>query len=53
MPTVAPGANSWQSGRTVQTRLQEMDFQRSLRRRQVAVSRMALEDLMEPGGVAQ
>jgi uncharacterized protein DUF1264 len=28
MPTVAPGANSWQSGRTVQTRLEEMDFKR-------------------------
>jgi hypothetical protein len=25
-PTVAPGANSWQSGRTVQTRLQAMNF---------------------------
>jgi hypothetical protein len=28
MPEVLPGANSWQSGRTVQTRLQEMDFKR-------------------------
>lgn len=27
-PTVAPGANSWESGRTVQTRLEEMDFKR-------------------------
>jgi hypothetical protein len=27
-PEVAPGANSWESGRTVQTRLVEMDFQR-------------------------
>ena len=27
-PEVAPGANSWQSGRTVQTRLEEMDFKR-------------------------
>jgi hypothetical protein len=26
-PEVAPGANSWESGRTVQTRLEEMDFQ--------------------------
>jgi hypothetical protein len=25
-PTVVPGANSWQSGRTVQTSLKEMDF---------------------------
>jgi hypothetical protein len=25
---VAPGANSWESGRTVQTRLDEMDFKR-------------------------
>jgi len=25
-PEVAPGANSWQSGRTVQTSLEEMDF---------------------------
>src|SRR4051812_39545696 len=28
MPSVVPGANSWQSGRTVQTRLEEMDFKR-------------------------
>ena len=28
MPSVAPGANSWESGRTVQTRLEEMDFKR-------------------------
>ncbi len=27
-PTVALGANSWESGRTVQTRLEEMDFKR-------------------------
>ena len=27
-PEVAPGANSWQDGRTVQTSLQEMDFTR-------------------------
>ena len=27
-PTVAPGANSWESGRTVQTRLEEMEFKR-------------------------
>ena len=27
-PQVAPGANSWESGRTVQTRLEEMDFKR-------------------------
>jgi hypothetical protein len=27
-PEVAPGANFWQSGRTVQTRLEEMDFKR-------------------------
>jgi hypothetical protein len=27
-PAVAAGANSWESGRTVQTRLQEMDFKR-------------------------
>jgi hypothetical protein len=27
-PEVAPGANSWESGRTVQTRLQETDFRR-------------------------
>jgi hypothetical protein len=25
---VLPGANSWESGRTVQTRLEEMDFKR-------------------------
>ena len=25
-PQVVPGANSWESGRTVQTRLEEMDF---------------------------
>jgi hypothetical protein len=25
---VAPGANSWESGKTVQTRLEEMDFKR-------------------------
>jgi hypothetical protein len=28
MPQVMPGANSWESGRTVQTRLEEMDFKR-------------------------
>jgi hypothetical protein len=28
MPRVAPGANSWESGRTVQTRLEELDFRR-------------------------
>jgi hypothetical protein len=28
MPNVVPGANPWESGRTVQTRLQEMDFKR-------------------------
>ena len=28
MPDVAPEANSWQTGRTVQTRLQELDFKR-------------------------
>ena len=28
MPEVAAGANSWESGRTVQTRLEEMDFKR-------------------------
>jgi hypothetical protein len=27
-PTVVPGANSWESGRTVQTRLQAMSFKR-------------------------
>jgi hypothetical protein len=27
-PTVAPGANAWESGRTVQTRLEETDFKR-------------------------
>ena len=27
-PPVVPGANPWESGRTVQTRLQEMDFKR-------------------------
>ena len=27
-PEVAPGANFWESGRTVQTRLEEMDFKR-------------------------
>jgi hypothetical protein len=27
-PEVAPGANSWESGRTVQTRLEEMNFHR-------------------------
>jgi hypothetical protein len=27
-PEVVPGANFWQSGRTVQTRLEEMDFKR-------------------------
>jgi hypothetical protein len=27
-PEVAPGANSWESGRTVQTRLEERDFKR-------------------------
>jgi hypothetical protein len=25
-PEVVPGANSWEGGRTVQTRLEEMDF---------------------------
>ncbi len=28
MPEVAQGANSWESGRTVQTRLEEIDFKR-------------------------
>jgi hypothetical protein len=28
VPTVAPGANPWESGRTVQTRLEETDFRR-------------------------
>lgn len=28
MPTLIPGANSWESGRTVQTRLEEMAFKR-------------------------
>jgi hypothetical protein len=28
MPTVLSGANSWEGGRTVQTRLEEMDFKR-------------------------
>lgn len=28
MPTVLEGANSWETGRTVQTRLEEMDFRR-------------------------
>jgi len=28
MPNVVPGANPWESGRTVQTRLEEMDFER-------------------------
>lgn len=28
MPEVAPGANAWESGRTVQTRLDEMPFRR-------------------------
>jgi hypothetical protein len=28
MPEVAPGANPWESGRTVQTSLQEVDFKR-------------------------
>jgi len=28
MPTVVQGANSWENGRTVQTRLEEMDFKR-------------------------
>jgi hypothetical protein len=27
-PEVVPGANFWESGRTVQTRLEEMDFKR-------------------------
>jgi hypothetical protein len=27
-PTVMPGANSWESGRTVQTRMEEMEFKR-------------------------
>jgi Protein of unknown function (DUF1264) len=30
-PAVLPGANSWQSGRTVQTRLEEMDSNRGAR----------------------
>ena len=29
-PQVAPGANGWQSGRTVQTRLEEVDFKRPM-----------------------
>jgi hypothetical protein len=28
VPEIVPGANSWESGRTVQTRLEEMDFKR-------------------------
>jgi hypothetical protein len=28
VPDVAPGANSWEGGRTVQTRLEELDFKR-------------------------
>ena len=28
MPKRVPGANSWESGRTMQTRLEEMNFQR-------------------------
>ncbi|QGN31882.1 OBAP family protein [Microlunatus sp. Gsoil 973] len=28
MPEVLPGANAWESGRTVQTRLEEVDFKR-------------------------
>ena len=28
MPAVAPGANSWESGRTVQTRIEEMTLRR-------------------------
>jgi hypothetical protein len=28
MPDVVPGANSWESGRTVQTSLEELDFKR-------------------------
>jgi hypothetical protein len=28
MPKLVPGANSWESGRTVQTRLEELDFKR-------------------------
>lgn len=28
VPEVVPGANSWESGRTVQTRLEQMDFKR-------------------------
>ena len=28
MPTLAPGANAWENGRTVQTRLDEMAFKR-------------------------
>ena len=28
MPPVVPGANAWESGRTVQTRLQETDVRR-------------------------
>ena len=28
MPTVARGANAWESGRTIQTRLDEMAFKR-------------------------
>ena len=27
-PDAVPGANSWESGRTVQTQLQEQDFRR-------------------------
>ena len=28
MPEVAPGANGWESGRTVQTRVEETDLRR-------------------------
>ncbi|MEU0448012.1 hypothetical protein [Streptomyces tendae] len=28
MPEVAPGANAWESGRSVQTRIEERDFSR-------------------------
>ena len=28
MPKLVPGANSWESGRTVQTRLEELEFKR-------------------------
>ncbi|MBV8870001.1 MAG: DUF1264 domain-containing protein, partial [Acetobacteraceae bacterium] len=28
MPSLVPGANAWESGRTVQTRLEELEFRR-------------------------